>query len=65
MILCKKKDRNLRKIEKIWQLNFGGGRYTASPPPLTPGEALCARRLFNTIFLQVSVKDHGLKLSDF
>ena len=35
MILCIKKDRNLRKIEKIWQINFGGGRYTAttSSPP--------------------------------
>ena len=29
------------------------------------GGALCARLLFNAFFLQVSVKDHGLKLSDF
>ena len=34
--------------------------------PITPGGgALCARQLFNAIFLQVSFKDHGLKLSDF
>ena len=35
MILCIKKDRYLRKIEKNWQINFGGGRYTAttSSPP--------------------------------
>ena len=34
--------------------------------PIPPGGgALCARRLFNAIFLQVLVKEHGLKLSDF
>ena len=32
---------------------------------LSLGGALCARRLFKAIFLQVLVKDHGLKLSDF
>ena len=40
------------QVLKLTLLSLGGG-------------ALCARWLFNAIFLQVSVKDHGLKFSDF
>ena len=57
----------LAKLAKFqWLFTRRISSYATGFKPITPGGgALCARRLLNAIFLQVSVKDHGLKLSDF